>query len=68
MQQNHKNQRSERGRERMCVHVRACVWPYLDYLCAGRREEVLLVAIYDIHLNQSIGLPIAARGHQIITG
>lgn len=50
------------------VHVCVCTGPYLHYLCAGMRDEVLLVGIYDSHLDQSIGLPVAARGHQIVTG
>lgn len=54
------------GEEGVCVHV--CVLPYLNYLCAGLRQEVLLVGIYDSHLDQSIGLPVSAWGHQIITG
>lgn len=57
----------ERQREdgaRVCV----CVLPYLHYLCAGMRDEVLLVGIYDSHLDQSIGLPVSAWGHEIITG
>ena len=41
--------------------------PYLHYLCAGVRDEVLLVGVYDSHLDQSIGLPVSARGHQITT-
>lgn len=48
MQQNHRHQRSDRDRERI-VHM--CVWPYLHYLCAGMRDEVLLVRIYDSHLD-----------------
>lgn len=48
--------------------VRVRVMPYLNYLCAGVRHEVLLVGIYDSHLDQSIGLPVSAWGHQIITG
>ena len=74
-QQNNKHQRSESARERMvhvCVRVcaRVCVrvQPYLHYLCAGMRDEVLLVGIYDSHLDQSIGLPVSAWGHKIITG
>ena len=66
-QQNNKHQRSESARERMvhvCVRVcaRVCVrvQPYLHYLCAGMRDEVLLVGIYDSHLDQSIGLPVSA--------
>lgn len=40
--------------------VRVRVMPYLNYLCAGVRHEVLLVGIYDSHLDQSIGLPVSA--------
>lgn len=52
--------------ERVCVHV--CVCPHLHYLSAELRDELLLVGIYDSHLDQSIGLPVSARGHQIIAG
>lgn len=48
-------------------HLYMCVRSYLHYLCAGMGDEVLLVGIYDSHLDQSIGLPVSARGHQIIT-
>lgn len=44
-----------------------CVLPYLHYLCVGVRDEVLLVGVYDSHLDQSIGLPVSAWGHQITT-
>lgn len=52
----------------VCVCMFGRVLPYLHYLCAGVSDEVLLVGIYDSHLDQSIGLPVSAWGHQIITG
>lgn len=68
-QQNNKHQRSERAGRRV-ASVCACLsaLPYLHYLCAGLSDEVLLVGIYDSHLDQSIGLPVSSGGHQIITG
>lgn len=57
----------------ICVCMRVCVclcvsMAYLHYLCAGVEDELLLLGIYDSHLDQSIGLPVSARGRQIITG
>lgn len=66
--QRHSKTTTSKVGERMAAHVRVCAMPYLDYLCAGVRHEVLLVGIYDSHLDQSIGLPVSAWGHQIITG
>lgn len=37
---------TERG-----LYICVCVWPYLHYLCAGMGDEVLLVRIYDSHLD-----------------
>lgn len=48
--------------------VRVCVCPHLHYLCAELRDELLLVGIYDSHLDQSVGLPVSAHSHQIDAG